>query len=145
MKSRRIHEVEGQRTWVVVLDEGDEAVACLQRFAEKENVSAAQISAIGAFASATVAFWNWRTKDYEEHPLTQQMEVLSLLGDVALDQEGKPKLHMHAVLGCNDATTRGGHLLRALVRPTLEVVITESAAHLRRVHDPRVGLALIKL
>ena len=145
MKSELIHEVQGQRTYVVVLDIGDEALACLQAFAESESLSAAQISAIGAFQTAVVGFWNWQTKDYECTPVQEQTEVLSLLGDVSVDQAGKPKVHLHAVLGRRNAATVGGHLLEGRVRPTLEVIVTESPAHLRRVHDPNLGLAVIRL
>ena len=145
MKSQLIHEGQGQRTYVVVLDLGDEAMACLQAFAEAEDLSAAQITAIGAFESAVVGFWDWQTKDYERSRVQEQTEVLSLLGDVSVDQAGKPKVHLHAVLGRRNAATLGGHLLEGRVRPTLEVVITESPAHLRRVHDPGLGLAVIKL
>jgi uncharacterized protein len=70
--------------------------------------------------------------------------VLSLIGDVALE-DGKPKVHAHTVLGRRDGTAHGGHLLEAHVRPTLEVMLTESPVQLRRVFDPGVGLALIEI
>lgn len=145
MKSQLVNEVQGQRTYVVVLDVGDEAMACLQAFAEAEDLAAAQITAIGAFEAAVVGFWDWESKDYEKSRVQEQTEVLSLLGDVSIDEAGKPKVHLHAVLGRRNAATLGGHLLEGQVRPTLEVVITESPAHLRRVHDPAVGLAVIRL
>ena len=145
MKSQLVHRVEGQRTYVVILDPGDEAMACLQAFAETEDLSAAQITAIGAFETAVVGFWDPLARNYEKSPVPEQTEVLSLLGDVSVDRAGKPKVHLHAVLGRRSGATLGGHLLEGRVRPTLEVVITESPAHLRRVHDPAVGLAVIQL
>jgi hypothetical protein len=145
MKSQLIHEAQGQRTYVVVLDVGDEAMACLQAFAVAEDLSAAQIIAIGAFENAVVGFWDWQGKDYERSRVQEQTEVLSLLGDICADQAGQPKVHLHAVLGRRNGATLGGHLLEGRVRPTLEVVITESPAHLRRVHHPELGLAVIKL
>lgn len=145
MKSRLIHDDDGQRTYVVILDQGDEVMACLQRFVERERMTAAQVSAIGAFESAVLAYWNWQAREYEEHSVDEQVEALSLLGEVSAEASGKPKLHLHAVLGRRDASTLGGHLMSARVRPTLEVLFTESPAHLRRVHDAAAGLALIKL
>jgi predicted DNA-binding protein with PD1-like motif len=145
MKSQVIHEAQGQRTFVVVLDGGEEAMDCLQAFAETEGLSAAQLTAIGAFESAVLGFWDVQRKEYERHRVSEQTEVLSLLGDIAADQAGKPKLHVHAVLARRDASTLGGHLLEARVRPTLEVIVTESPAHLQRRHDAAAGLALIKL
>jgi predicted DNA-binding protein with PD1-like motif len=145
MRTKLVHQAEGQRTYVAVLDTGDEVCESLQRLAEKERLSAAQITAIGALRDATLAFWNWDTKEYEEIPIDSQAEVVSLNGDIALGEAGKPKLHIHTVLGLRDGSTRGGHLLAGHVRPTLEVIISESPAHLRRKTDPETGLNLIRL
>jgi predicted DNA-binding protein with PD1-like motif len=145
MRSELVHETQGQRTYVVVLDAGDEAMACLQAFAQTEDLSAAQITAIGAFERAVVGFWDWQGKDYERLRVQEQTEVLSALGDVSVDQAGQPKVHLHVVLGRRDGAALGGHLLEGRVRPTLEAVITESPAYLQRVHDPELGLAVIRL
>ena len=75
--------------------------------------------------------------------LDERLEVLSLVGDIAL-KDGEPSLHAHVVVGSRDGSARRGHLLGARVRPTLEkVILTEPPAHLRRRHDPESGLALI--
>lgn len=76
--------------------------------------------------------------------LDEQVELLSLIGDVAL-KDGKPVVHTHAVVGKKDGTAHGGHLLKARIRPTCEVVLTERSAHLQKFIDPESGLALIKL
>jgi predicted DNA-binding protein with PD1-like motif len=74
----------------------------------------------------------------------EQVEVLSLIGDVAL-QDGEPKVHAHVVVGRADGSTRGGHLVEAHVRPTLELTLTESPAHLHKQFDPESDLALIRV
>jgi len=145
MKSKQIHEANGQRTFAVVLGKGDEVRECLDRFAEQERLSAAQLTAIGAFERAIIRFFDWEKKAYQPIPIEEQVEVVSLNGDIALDQEGRPKLHIHAVLGRRDGAAMGGDLEKGFVRPTLEVIVTESPAHLCRVHDPETGLALIRL
>jgi uncharacterized protein len=131
-------------TYVVVCDPGDEAVAALTRFARAERLEAAQISAVGAFEHAVVGWFDRAARDYRRIPVDEQCEVLSLLGDVAEGQDG-PILHMHTVLGLSDGTTRGGHLLEGKVFPTLEVVVTETPAQLRKVLRPDIGVALIDL
>src|SRR6185437_181837 len=73
-----------------------------------------------------------------------QVEVASLIGDVALSPEGKPALHIHVVLGRRNGSALAGHLAEAHVRPTLEVILTESPAYLTKAHDPESGLALTK-
>jgi predicted DNA-binding protein with PD1-like motif len=143
MKGKLISE-GAQRTFAVILDTGDEAVACLTAFAEEHRLSASQFTALGAFHDCVLGYFDWQKKDYRRIPLDEQVEVLALIGDIALD-EGAPKLHAHVVLGKADGTAHGGHLLEAHVRPTLEVIITESPVHLQRRSDPETGLALIRL
>jgi uncharacterized protein len=125
-------------TYVVVCDPGDEAVSALAQFARSERLEAAQITAVGAFEHATVGWFDRAARDYRRIRVDQQCEVLSLLGDVAEGQDG-PIVHMHVVLGLSDGTTRGGHLLEGRVFPTLEVVVTETPAQLRKVMRPDIG------
>jgi uncharacterized protein len=131
-------------TYVVVCEPGDEAVTALTQFARAERLEAAQITAIGAFERAAVGWFDRAAKQYRRTQVDEQCEVLSLLGDVAEGQDG-PVLHVHVVLGLADGTTRGGHLLEGWVVPTLEVVVTETPAELRKVMHPDLGIALIDL
>jgi predicted DNA-binding protein with PD1-like motif len=135
----------GRRTFAVIFQTGDEPIAGLKQFAKEQRLSASAFTAIGAFRKATVAYFDWQSKQYKHIPIDEQVEVLTLLGDISLDEKDKPKVHAHVVLGRSDGSTRGGHLMEAHVRPTLEVIVTESPAHLRRHHDPDSGLALIRL
>ncbi|HEY4253301.1 MAG TPA: PPC domain-containing DNA-binding protein [Roseomonas sp.] len=144
MHSRQIHAAEGRRSFVIILDEGEEAMASLQAFARAERVGAARVTAIGAFAEAELAFWDIDRKTYLRHPVTEQTEVVSLLGDIVEDEQGVPALHLHAVLGRRDGSTLGGHFMTGQVRPTLEVMVDEAPTHLRRRFDPRLGLATIR-
>jgi hypothetical protein len=143
MQSRLINQAGQQRTFVVVLNSGDEVMACLKRFVEQEKIEAAQFSAIGALRSAALGYFDWETKDYQRIPVDEQVEVASFTGDVAVGPDEKPALHIHCVLGCRGGRAVAGHLLEGHVRPTLEVVLTDSPVHLRKRHDPESGLALI--
>ena len=131
-------------TYVVVCDPGDEAVSALAQFARAEHLEAAPITAVGAFEHAVVGWFDRSTRDYRRIPVDQQCELLSLIGDVAVGEDG-PVVHVHAVLGLSDGTTRGGHLLEGRVFPTLEAVVTETPARLRKVMRPDIGIALIDL
>ena len=91
-----------------------------------------------------LGYFDWQKKDYTRIRIAEQVEVLNLTGNVAL-ADGEPKLHPHVVLGKADGSAHGGHLLEGHVRPTLEVIVTESPVHLRRRSDPETGLALIEL
>ena len=131
-------------TYVVVCDPGDEAVSVLTELARSERLEAAQLTAVGAFERATVGWFDRAAKDYRRIQVDEQCELLSLIGDVALSKDG-PVLHAHVVLGLSDGTTRGGHLLEGRVFPTLEAVVTETPAQLRKVMRPEIGIALIDL
>jgi predicted DNA-binding protein with PD1-like motif len=145
MRSKLLHEADGKRTFALILQKGDEAMRCLQEFAGKERLGGAQITAIGALSSATLAFFDWETKRYQPIPVKEQVEVASLIGDIAINPEGKPSVHAHAVLGRRDGSAVAGHLQEGHVRPTLEIIITESPAHLCKAKDAESGLALIRV
>lgn len=142
MRYRTVSEAES-RTIVAVFDEGDEAQEGLKSIADNEHLSAASLTAVGAVREATLGWYDLDEQEYLEIPVAEQAEVLSLVGDVARGADGSAAVHVHAVLGLRDGSTRGGHLLKAVVRPTLEVVLTESPAHLTKTFRPEVGLALI--
>jgi uncharacterized protein len=144
MRSKLLNEAGGQRTFALVMQSGDEAVACLQEFVRQERISAAQFTGIGALSKGTLNYFDWEQKTYQPIAVREQVEVASLVGDVALSPEGPPALHIHAVLGRRDGTALAGHLSEAHVRPTLEIVLVESPAHLQKMQDPESGLALIK-
>ncbi len=143
MKVKRLQS-DRETTYAIIFDTGDEVISGLTSVAKEYQLDASHFTAIGAFQAATLGYFNMETKEYDEIPISEQVEVLSLVGDVALN-EGEPKIHAHVVVGRQDGTTRGGHILKATVRPTLEVILTESPSHLQRQTDPETGLALIDL
>jgi uncharacterized protein len=142
MKTALLAEHQGLRTFVLICETGDEAMQALTSFAAEQRLGGSHFTAIGAFSRAVVAYFEWPAKKYRHVSIDEQVEVLSLVGDVTLENE-KPKVHAHVVLGKANATAHGGHLIEGVVRPTLEVVITETPRHLQRRHDPASGLALI--
>jgi predicted DNA-binding protein with PD1-like motif len=147
VKSKLINH--NPKTFTLVFQTGDEVVEGLMQFAKAHRLAASQLTAIGAFDELTVGFFNPEKKHYNkilirEILIREQVEVLSFLGDIAA-KDGEPQLHAHVVVGKADATAHGGHLIRGVVRPTLEVVLVESPKHLHRTPDAETGLALINL
>jgi uncharacterized protein len=132
------------RTYAVILDTGDEVVDCLSRFAYEQLLHASQLSAIGAFSRVVLGYFDVGNKDYQRIEIDEQVELVALLGDFAL-VDGEPTLHAHVVVGKSDGSAHGGHLLQALVRPTLEVVLNELPAYLHRQRDVKTGLPLIRI
>lgn len=132
------------RTYVIIFETGDELALGLKKVAQDEMLVAASFKAIGALSRVKLAWFDWDTKEYMPSvELSEQLELLSLIGDIALDK-GKPAVHAHVVVGRKDGSAHGGHLLEAIVRPTCEVILVESPVHLQKHLDPESGLALIK-
>ena len=144
MKSKLINNGP-QKTYALVFETGDEVITGITEFAKEHSLNASQLTAIGAFSDALLGFFDFSIKDYRKIPVNEQVEVLSLNGDITLDQRAGIKVHIHTVLGKADGTAHGGHLLAAQVHPTLEVIITESPGHLLRKHDEETGLSLISV
>jgi uncharacterized protein len=143
MKSRQIDD--SPKTFILIFEIGDELAEGLLQFAKQQKLSAASFKAVGALSAVRLGWFSWESKKYEPSvTLDEQVELLSLIGDVAL-KDGEPVVHAHAVIGRKDGTAHGGHLLKAHIRPTCEVVLTESPTHLQKFIDPQSGLALIKL
>lgn len=137
MRSQVLHET-ATRHIVAVFDKGDEASERLADVARLHAMTAASFTAIGAFESVTLGWFDPEERDYRPIAVDEQVEVVSLVGDVSV-HEGDVMVHAHVVVGCRDRSTRGGHLLSATVWPTLEVVFTETPAVLRRALIPRRG------
>ena len=143
MKYKLINDA-AQKTFAIILEYNDEATSCLLSFAKEANIKAAQFTAIGAFSEATLGFFDFKIKDYKKIAVQQQVEVLACTGDISVYND-EPKVHAHIVLGKEDGSAHGGHLLKGIVHPTLEVILTESPSYLERMHDEISGIPLISL
>jgi uncharacterized protein len=144
MQAKLIHDGQ-EKTFALVFDTGEEVVAGLLQFARDQKLSGAHLTAIGAFERVTLGFFDVARKDYKKIAIQEQVELMSLVGNIAHDDKGVPKLHAHVVVGKSDGSAHGGHLLDAYVRPTLEVVVVEASQHLRRTLRGEFGLALLDL
>jgi uncharacterized protein len=144
MKSKLLYQEKGLKTYALVFDKDEEVGGPLLAFAGEHDLSAAQVTAIGAFSEVTLGFFDRQSRTYKAIPIREQVEVLSFMGNISL-KERRPTLHAHVVVGKSDGTAHGGHFLNGKVWPTLEMLISETPQHLRRREDEETGLALIDL
>jgi uncharacterized protein len=144
MQSKLVRS-DGRRVWVLVLAPGEEAKSTIVAFAKKNDLKAASFVALGAFERARLGYFDWEKKEYLPIAVDEQVEVISLVGDIAENDKHEADFHGHTVLGRRDGSTRGGHLLEGVVRPTLEVTLTETPAHLRRRMHKDINVALIDI
>lgn len=143
MKAKQINE-PGERSFVLVFDTGDEILTEPLLFAKEQNQTAAHFTAVGACERVTLGFFDLEKKDYEKIPVNEQVEVMSLIGNIAL-HNGEPRIHSHIVIGKHHGTAQGGHLIDATVRPTLEMFLTESRQTINRRLDETTNLPLMDL
>jgi uncharacterized protein len=142
MQVKLISSGEGPKQYAVIFSRGDEAYSGLLDFAEKYHVTSAHFTAIGALSSVVLGWFDPQKRMYRENPIDEQVEVASMIGDFALYQ-GKPALHTHIVVGRRDGTADGGHVIEAVVSPTLEVFVTVDPVPLQKKYDPSTDLTLI--
>lgn len=143
MKYKLINN-DQQKTYAIILESGEEVMGKIMAFAKEQKVSVSQFTAIGAFSETVMGFFDFSIKDYKKNLMKEQMEVLTLNGDITLFND-QYKIHAYVVLGKDNGTAYGGHLLKAIVHPTLEIILYESQAYLTRETDKETGLALIKI
>lgn len=144
MKTKLLNKDNGQRTFAIVFEMDDEMISGLERFTKEQQLLGSHFTAIGAFSRVTLEFFQRENMEYKKIPVNEQVEVLSLTGNIAIKGDGY-KVHAHVVLGRADGSALGGHIQEARVWPTLEVVLVEEPAYLRRTIDEETGLALIDL
>jgi predicted DNA-binding protein with PD1-like motif len=145
LQARLISETSaGEKTYAVIFAKGDEVLSGLTEFAERENLSAGSFTAIGALQSARFGWFDRARQAYRDIPIDQQVELISLIGDVGL-VNGSPQIHAHGSVGLPDGRVRGGHLLQAIAWPTLELFFTAFPTALVKKRDEETNLFLFEL
>jgi predicted DNA-binding protein with PD1-like motif len=134
----------GERTYAVVFAKGDEIMSGLTEFAVREKLVAGHFTAIGALESARFGWFDRAQKAYRDIPIDQQVEMISLIGDLGV-VNGAPQIHAHGAVGFRDGQLRGGHILEAIVWPTLELFFTAYRTPLIKAHDAETNLSLFDL
>ena len=142
MQAKLVKDTPQEKIYTVIFYKGDEVLSGLTDFAIQHKIEDAHFTAIGAVSGGTLAWLDPTNKIYHRISVAEQVEVLSLIGDVATFN-GKPVVHMHAVLGKPNGNTIGGHVFELNVNPTLEVFVTVNATPLRKKPDDASGMKLI--
>jgi len=142
MKFRLLSENDGVKQYAIVLAKGDEVMSGLTDFARQNKVTSASFTAIGAFSSATVAWFDDSKREFKLNPINEQVELTSMIGNITL-VKGQPAVHTHMSVASSDGTVRGGHVINAFVFPTLELFMTVYPTALHKERDAATGLMLI--
>lgn len=125
-------------------ESGEHLAASLLAWLKAEGIGYATMTGLGAVSGATISYWNANTRQYEQHQLDEQMEVVSLVGNVTI-KEGAPFTHIHVTLGRRDLSILGGHFNDATVHPNVEVWLRPESETVERTLDESSGLFLMHL
>ena len=129
-------------TYLLEFHTGQEVMKGLLAFAKKHDLVAGHLTGIGALSGAVIGYFDPEKNAYLRHPENEQAELLSLTGNLALNNN-EPFFHVHVALGLRDGSARGGHVFEAVVRPTVELILTTSPRPVRRKIDHETGLPLL--
>lgn len=128
---------------LIRLDRGEEIVEALTQIAVEQDLRLAQISGIGAVDDFTVGLFDPETKQYRSNRFTGPHEIVSLNGNLT-QMEGKSYLHLHLSAADGTGKVVGGHLNRAKISATGEIILTLAQGETDRIFSPEIGLNLLK-
>ena len=130
--------------YLVRMDPGEEILEQLERFARQEQIGLAAVQALGAVKEFTVGVFKTDEKKYYANHFSGSFEIVSLTGTINT-MDGQFYTHIHMSAGNDKGEVFGGHLNRAMVSATCEMVVTVIDGEIDRYADPDVGLNLLKL
>jgi len=128
-------------TIIARLDRGEEILEQLAVIARKENIKLASISGLGATDDVTVGVFHVGEKKYYANHFTGDMEIVSLTGTISTMKD-EYYAHLHMSVGDTQGHVLGGHLNRAVISATCEMVIQVISGQVDRAFDEAVGLNL---
>lgn len=130
-------------TIVARLDRGEEIVEQLRILSLLENIKLASIQALGATDSFTVGTYSVEKREYKANDFSGDFEIVSLTGTVNT-MDGEYYSHLHMSAGNEKGEVFGGHLNRARISATCEMVITVIDGTVDRFREEQTGLNLFK-
>jgi predicted DNA-binding protein with PD1-like motif len=128
---------------VARIDKGEEIIGQIVRICEDEGIKLANVSAIGAVSSANLGCFNTADKTYDAKDYNGVFEICNLSGTVST-MDGKTYVHTHAAIAGMDGHVFGGHLGRATVSATCEMVIDIIDGAADRRFSDEIGLNLFE-
>lgn len=132
-----------ENTIIARIDKGEEIIEQIKEIAIKEEIKLASIQALGAVGQFTIGVFKTDEKQYLSNEFNGDFEIVSLTGTINT-MDNKFYCHLHMSVGNEKGEVFGGHLNRAIVSATCEMVITIISGIVDRYYDEKVGLNLLK-
>lgn len=132
-----------QDTLLVRIDRGEEIVNEVRAVAEREGIRLGSVEALGGIDDFTVGVYDVKKKQYDTRRFTGAFEIVSLIGTIT-QKDGAFYQHLHLSAGNERCEVFGGHLNRAVVSLTCEMVIRVLDGAVDRSPDPETGINLLR-
>ena len=129
-------------TLIVRLNKGEEIVEKLLELQKSLGIRLASVNGLGAVEEVTVGVFYPATKTYKANHYQGDYEIVSLHGTLTT-QEGKPYAHLHMSIGDEEGRVFGGHLNKAVISATCELVVQVLDGTVERRMEPEIGLYLM--
>jgi hypothetical protein len=129
--------------YIVRLNVGEDIVESVKKFAQEENIRFGTVTGIGAINKAKIGLFNTETKEYQSTILEEDMEIISLAGNIT-EMNGEPYIHLHIALANSEHNVKAGHLNMAVISATGEIIIEAIDGYVDREFDDDIGLNLLK-
>jgi predicted DNA-binding protein with PD1-like motif len=113
------------RTYRVNMTKGDEIMSGLMEFAEKNHIRNGHFTGLGAIDQGVLQWADPVHKGHKTTEVNEEAEIVSLVGSIGSDKDGKPTVHAHIAVALSDGSTRGGHLVEARVSIICQVFVVE--------------------
>jgi uncharacterized protein len=131
-------------THILNFAKGEEVMSGLAAFFKEKGIRAGHITGLGAASQITIAYYNIETKTYERKKFVENVEILSLHGNVGAKEDGEIVVHMHGVFGRKDFTVFGGHIFETVISGAGEIHISSLSGQINRAYDEETGLTLMR-
>lgn len=141
LKVKILSESGGVKTYMLVFSKGDEVVSGLTDFALEQQIKSAHYQGIGSAFETELGWFDFDRNEYLVNT-ADATEVTSIIGNITWHDK-KPVAHSHATVSLKDGNVKGGHLLKMIVGPTLEIVLTAEPAFLYKKLDTEFNAAVI--
>lgn len=132
-----------ENTIIVRMDRGEEILEKMKRVAMMEDVKLGSVSALGALGDMTVGIYDLNEKKFLANEFHGMYEIVSLTGTINT-MDGEYYSHLHLAAGDREGNVFGGHMSKAVVGATCEMVITVIDGIVDRVKDEETGLNIFK-
>lgn len=133
------HEKEA---YILNIERGEELLSALRAFLDKEQIKAGYFTGLGAAGTLDLAYYNLAAKKFERHVIQEDVEILSLTGNIAMLKD-EAIIHVHGTFGRKDLSVFGGHIFSLRVSGACEIHLTKLSGEMSRAYDEATGLNLL--